>query len=162
MKKSSFIILISLLVVLIGVNVFLLVRNTCNCGKSSCCETNSSSQDSRTNRHNEFIKKLNLSASQEKQYEKIREEKHRTAKPIFESFTASQKVLADYLIAGNTNPKIIDSLENIIMANNKQLLTMHIKQYEQLKTILNSEQKVKFDSLFKEMFVWDRKCRVRK
>jgi len=157
MKKSSFIILISVLVILIGVNVFLIVKNT-SCCSGDCCSADK--KEHKDYHHYFMVEKLKLSASQQTQYEQIRDKSHKEGRVIFSQMQKNQEVLAEYLTSNQNNSKVIDSLENLIANNQKQLLHCHVMQYQELKTILQPQQKAVFDSVFKDVCVWGRRYRA--
>ncbi|MBP1630772.1 MAG: hypothetical protein H6Q15_1665 [Bacteroidetes bacterium] len=147
MKKSYFIGVIIVLLLLLVVNVFFFFNNTCR--NNPNVERNIEKQKTKC-----YISEhLFLKKSQIKEYAIIKSKHQKIAIRITDSLHVSQEMLMDYIKNKPYSALEVNNLENKITFFQKQLLDQSIKQYYQLKSILNEDQISSMDDIYRQIFV---------
>jgi hypothetical protein len=154
MKKTYFIVLGIVIVLLIGLNIFLLVNhNDCSCSSEKKVH---SGKDVNCNCF--VTETLSLDKEQAAKYAEIKKRHQTIALRAIDSLHVNQEKLMDYLASSENNPQIIEDFQNRITSFQKELLNQHIEQYLDLKAILKPSQIEPMNKLFKGLFVCKPSC----
>lgn len=154
MKKTYFIILGIVIILLIGINIFLLLNhNTCTCSKEMKVHNK---RDVNCNCY--VTETLSLDKKQTALYSEIKKKHQAIASKAIDSLHISQEKLMDYLAFGDNDKSKIDYLEDRIIFFQKALLNQHVEQYLDLKSILKPSQIEPMNKLFKGLFVCKPSC----
>src|ERR1051325_8749375 len=98
-----------------------------------------------------IIDKLGFNDDQKKQFEELKKDHHKKADSLMET---SRKMHDDFFALLKTDPvnrSAVDSLSNMLSANQKQLDKLTFEHFEKLKAICNDEQKKKFNGIIEEL-----------
>ncbi|MDD3667808.1 MAG: hypothetical protein VB048_05410 [Bacteroidaceae bacterium] len=153
MKKSYFIGIIITLLLLLGVNIFFFLSN-------SCCSNLKEEKIIEKSKIQCYVSEtLSLDKAQQKKYTIIKKEHQNIAIRIADSLHLSQEVLMNYIENKPYDTTAINKLENKVTYFQKQLLHQSVEQYYKLKNILHKDQISSMDDIYRQIFVCRPTCK---
>lgn len=152
MKRKSVIFVILILVVLTGINVWVLVQRGEKCGKGhSKCE-NSSCYMSET---------VSLNDKQRELYNQIKGRFQKKAILVADSLHINQECLMQELMKETSDSVKVRQLEAKVTACQGELLHLSVEQYFEIRNILEAHQVPALNKLFTQIFVCRPTCNHR-
>lgn len=152
MKKKYVILITLVLIVLTGINVWILVQRECKCDKGHPKCQNANCYISKT---------ISLNDKQKKQYNQIKGRFQQKAILIADSLHISQENLMQELMKEKSDSVKVRQLETKVTACQSELLHLSVEQYFEIRDILEAHQVPALNELFTQIFVCRPTCNHR-
>lgn len=152
MKKKSVILIMIVLVVLTGVNVWILMQREGKCDKEHSRCGNAGCYISKT---------ISLNDQQKEQYNQIKGRFQKKAILVADSLHINQEYLMKELMKERSDSIKIKQLEVKVSTCQSELLHLSVEQYFQIRNILEARQVPALNELFTQIFVCRPTCNHR-
>ncbi|MGM9819837.1 MAG: hypothetical protein ACI3Z9_03405 [Candidatus Onthomorpha sp.] len=152
MKKTYSIIVLALLLILTGVNLWIMLSgrnecpNQCHSAEQETCY---------------LSKTISLNQEQKEQYNKIKQRYQQRAVLVADSLHISQECLMRELMKQDRDSLAIARIEEKISSCQSMLLHLSVEQYYQIRDILSAEQIPQLDKLFAQILICRPTCNHR-
>jgi Spy/CpxP family protein refolding chaperone len=103
------------------------------------------------NRGDWFAEQLKLDSTQKKEHKKSRDAHFESLKPLFDSTNSYKTNLYNLIKEGSVEDSIANSYSDKIAMLNKEIRTKTMNHLKEVRTMLNAEQKTKFDEMVIKM-----------
>lgn len=152
MKKTYSIIVLALLLILTGVNLWIMLS-----GRNECPgQCHSAEQETCY-----LSKTISLNQEQKEQYNKIKQRYQQRAVLVADSLHISQECLMRELMKQDRDSLAIAQIEEKISSCQAMLLHLSVEQYYQIRDILSAEQIPQLDKLFAQILICRPTCNHR-
>lgn len=152
MKKTYSIIVLALLIVLTGVNLWIMLSGRHECPSQCHSSENNACYLSKT---------MSLNEEQKEKYNKIKQHYQQRAILVADSLHISQECLMRELMKSDRDSLTIAQIEAKISSCQSMLLHLSVEQYYQIRDILSPEQISQLNKLFAQILICRPTCNHR-
>ena len=109
------------------------------------------SRERKQERGDWIVRELKLDDNQKEEHKKLRDAHFNSMKPVFDSISASRRILYEQIKNANADDSIVNFYSGRIGRYHSEITRLTFDHFREMRSILRPEQQVKLDSLMQKV-----------